>query len=283
MITNSYDFVILFDVKNGNPNGDPGADNMPRINYETNTLWVSDVCLKRKIRNYVATTRKGETPNDIYVSEGSVLNKKHEEAYTKIDSDKLEKKDKIDAAKKIMCAKYFDVRTFGAVMSTGNFSCGKVTGPVQIAIAESLNVAAPIDFNITRMAATKEDENKELNQTMGRKFIVPYALFKTVGYISAPLSEKTGFGKDDVELLWESIIQMFEFDRSAARGEMATRRLIIFRHESPLRNAPAHKLFNLIDVKQIDPEKPATSFTDYEISINVGDVPKGVDLIDHQL
>lgn len=313
VLANRYDFVLLFDVSNGNPNGDPDAGNMPRIDPETNKGLVSDVSLKRKIRNYVEMARDGAPPHAIYVQEGAILNEKHREAYRAIRPDenkvaeakKLNPHDDEEAVKlrDFMCHNFFDVRTFGAVMSTG-INCGQVRGPVQFSFGCSIDPIVPLEISITRMAATNEkekaarregdetDERKE-NRTMGRKHIVPYGLYRAHGFISAKLAEKTGFTEDDLQFLLEALENMFEHDHSAARGEMGVRGLKLFRHDSALGNAPAHSLFDRVRVGRsvdgvfrdaddpaIDNLPPARKFADYMVEIDRTNWPDGVELIE---
>ena len=311
-IANRYDFVLLFDVTRGNPNGDPDAGNMPRIDPETNFGLVSDVSLKRKVRNYVEFAHAGEEGRHIYVQDGAILNDKHRQAYkalrpgdAKVEKDaKLNPKDDGEAKKlnEFMCRNFFDVRTFGAVMSTG-VNCGQVRGPVQVAFAQSIEPIVPQEISITRMAATNEAEKKQKaegddssdrtdNRTMGRKHIVPYALYRAHGFISAKLAERTGFGDDDLELLFTALASMFEHDHSAARGEMASRRLVVFKHACALGNAPAHALFERVRVgRNIDGEfrnaddrgignaPPARKYSDYVVAIDRAELP-GVEIIE---
>lgn len=280
-IKNRYEFVYLFDVKNGNPNGDPDSGNMPRIDPETSHGIVTDVCLKRKIRNFVEILKGEETKYSIYVKEKAVLANRRQPAY---DAVKEEKGDKIKKARDWMCANFFDVRTFGAVMSTTKNNCGQVRGPVQFSFAESIDPVVLLEASITRMAVETEkeatDQAKEGkdagNRTMGRKAYIPYGLYRAHGYISAPLAKNTGFSEDDLKLLWDALISMFDHDRSAARGEMTARKLFVFKHESELGNAPAGKLFALVDVKRKDKSAPPRSFADYEVSFAHGKVPQGV-------
>ncbi len=282
-IENRYEFVYFFDVRDGNPNGDPDAGNMPRIDPETSQGLVTDVCLKRKIRNYVDIAKANQPPHEIYVREKEPLNRQNERAYiNNPDIDRpAEKKlpKKKEEAKKItrwMCDNFFDIRTFGAVMST-EVNCGQVRGPVQMTFARSIDPIIPLDISITRMAVTNE-KDLEKERTMGRKHIVPYALYRAEGYISAHLAAKTGFSEADLELLWESLINMFEHDRSAARGLMSARNLIVFKHQTALGNAPAHKLFDLVKAKLKDNSKPARAISAYAISVNEDDLPAGVTL-----
>jgi len=279
-IANRYEFVLLFDVENGNPNGDPDAGNTPRVDPETGHGLVTDVCLKRKIRNHVALAKDGTEGFKIYVQEKAVLNRINEEAYKAFDLKPEAKKlpKKIEDALQVtgwMCANFFDIRAFGAVMTT-EVNCGQVRGPIQLAFAKSVESIMPQEISITRMAVTNE-KDLEKERTMGRKHIVPYGLYVAHGFVSAALAEKTGFSDDDLELLWEALINMFEHDRSAARGLMSSRKLFVFKHENKMGNAPAHKLFDLIDIQRAEGSTgPARSFKDY--SVTVGDVPKGVEL-----
>ena len=283
-IENRYEFVMLFDVENGNPNGDPDAGNMPRIDPETSYGIVTDVCIKRKIRDYVATVKEEEPGFQIYVRDGAVLNAQHELAYKnynmKPEENKLPKDEA--EAKKItgfMCENFYDIRAFGAVMTT-KVNCGQVRGPVQINFARSIDPIIPQEITITRVAVTRK-EDIEKKHEMGRKHIVPYALYRVEGYISANLAQKvTGFDNADLDLLWESLINLFEHGHSAARGKMATRKLFVFKHDSALGCAPSHVLFDLISVKRKDASKPARSFEDYAIKVDTDKVPKSVELIE---
>lgn len=281
-IANRYEFVLLFDVENGNPNGDPDAGNMPRIDPETGHGLVTDVCLKRKIRNHVALCKEGKEGFKIYIQEKSVLNRTNEEAYLAYDLKPEAKKlpKKIEDALKVtgwMCKNFYDIRSFGAVMTT-EINCGQVRGPVQLAFAKSVEPIMQQEVSITRMAVTNEkDLDKE--RTMGRKYIVPYGLYVAHGFVSAPLAEKTGFSGDDLDMLWDALANMFEHDRSAARGLMSSRKLIIFKHENRTGNAPAHKLFDLVQVKRAEGAAgPARSFADYTVA--VGQAPAGVQIIE---
>ncbi len=284
-IQNRYDFILLFDVKDGNPNGDPDAGNLPRVDAETGKGLVTDVCLKRKIRNYIGLVKGEQPPYEIYVKEKAVLNKTHERAYVAIGAGeqlKEEKKrkggDKVEEARQWMCQNFYDVRTFGAVMSTGT-NCGQVRGPVQITFARSIDPIVSSEHSITRMAVATEAEAQKQdgdNRTMGRKFTVPYGLYQAHGFISASLAEQTGFSDNDLTLLWEAIGNMFEHDRSAARGEMIVRGLYVFKHDSKLGNAHAHKLFDLIQVNKIK-EEVARGFKDYQVTIR-NELPQGVTL-----
>jgi CRISPR-associated protein Csd2 len=278
-----YEFVLFFEVENGNPNGDPDAGNMPRIDPETSHGLVTDVCLKRKVRNYVELAKGGTHPFDIYVREKAVLNDINQEAYDdlkiKAESKKLPK-DLVQAngVTQYMCNRFYDIRSFGAVMTT-DVNCGQVRGPIQFGFAKSLDPIIPQEITITRMAVThKKDVDKE--RTMGRKHIVPYALYRVEGYISAPLAKKTGFSEEDLELFWQALVEMFEHDHSAARGKMASRKLVIFEHETALGNAQAHKLFDLVTTKRKDENKPPRVFADYTITINHSEKPDGITIIE---
>ena len=281
-IQNRYEFVYFFDVTNGNPNGDPDAGNMPRLDPESSKGLVTDVCLKRKIRNFIEVTCENAPGYEIYVKEKSVLNLQNKRAYEAIGiepntKDKKLPKDeaKARAITAWMCNNFFDIRSFGAVMTT-EVNSGQVRGPVQLAFAQSLDPIVPLEVSITRMAVTNEkDLDKE--RTMGRKHIVPYALYRMHGFISANLAAKTGFSDDDLAKLWQALQLMFEHDRSAARGEMAARKLIVFKHDSALGSQPAHKLFDAVKVERINGESgtPASGFGDYKISV-VSDDLNGV-------
>lgn len=279
------EFVYLFDVRDGNPNGDPDAGNLPRTDPETGHGLVTDVCLKRKIRNYVAVSRRDETHYKIYIREKAVLNDFHEGAWdavkpkTQIGNDRKKlPKDEKEAANLTlwMCEQFFDIRTFGAVMSTGT-NCGQVRGPVQFGFARSIEPIASFDQAITRCAVTNEkDVDKE--RTIGRKYIVPYGLYRVHGFINAHLAAQTKFDEngEDLKLFFEALERMFDVDRSASRGEMAPRRLIVFKHSSPLGNAPAHKLFERVTVRRRPGDGPARSFADYAVEIDTTDLPQGI-------
>ena len=279
-------------MKNGNPNGDPDAGNMPRIDPETGHGIVSDVCLKRKVRNYVDLVKgqdvdgpdvaEGELGYKIYVQEGAVLNERNKKAYVHYDMKPSEKKlpkgeqDRLKVTK-FMCDNFFDIRSFGAVMTTG-VNCGQVRGPIQMCFAESVDPVMPMEMSITRMAVTKE-EDAEKERTMGRKQYIPYGLYRVEGFVSASLAEKTGFSQEDLDLFFSALMNMFENDRSAARGLMSSRKLFVFKHESKLGNAPAHRLFEAVKVNRLIPDaQEARSFSDY--TIEVGDIPEGVELIE---
>ncbi|MCK9201006.1 MAG: type I-C CRISPR-associated protein Cas7/Csd2 [Gallionella sp.] len=287
-LNNRYDFVLLFDVKDGNPNGDPDAGNLPRVDAETGRSLVTDVSLKRKVRNFVGLVKGEQPPFEIYVKEKAILNKQHERAYEGIGKSDLlkgeEKKrkggDAVGEARDWMCKNFYDVRTFGAVMSTG-VNCGQVRGPVQLTFARSVDPVVAQEHSITRMAVATEAEAEKQdgdNRTMGRKFTVPYGLYVAHGFVSAHLANQTGFGEEDLELLWQSLANMFEHDRSAARGEMSTRGLYVFKHESQLGNAPAHSLFDRIQPKLKDGISVARDFNDYTVTVDESKV-QGVDLL----
>ena len=290
-ITHRYEFVYLFDITNGNPNGDPDAGNLPRLDPETNQGLVTDVCLKRKIRNFVSLDKGDASGYAIYMQEKAILNNQHEKAWKALGippdaKDGYKKLPKDEAkAREItawMCANFFDIRTFGAVMTTGT-NAGQVRGPVQMAFATSIDPVVPLEISITRMAVTTEKEAEAQsgdNRTMGRKHIIPYGLYRAHGFISAKLAERTGFAQEDLELFWRALINMFEHDRSAARGEMAARKLIVFEHESAMGNAPAHVLFDAVSVQAVDATAPARKFSDYRIEIDRSAIPSGVKLLE---
>jgi CRISPR-associated protein Csd2 len=270
VIQNRYEFVYLFDVENGNPNGDPDAGNMPRIDPETGYGIITDVCLKRKIRNYVQIIKNDQPPYCIYVKEKAILTNQQKRAYEALKIDpKGKTSDDIEKARLWMCQNFFDVRTFGAVMSLKDYNCGQVRGAAQLNFGRSIDVICPRELTITRMAVATEKEAEAQsgdNRTMGRKNIVPYALYRTEGYVSACLAEQTGFNEEDLALLWDALINMFDHDHSAARGKMCARRLIVFKHDSKIGNAPAHKLFETVRVKPCE-GKPPRSFDDYKDNI----------------
>lgn len=287
-IERRYDFVLLFDVINGNPNGDPDAGNAPRIDPETGHGLVSDVCLKRKIRNFISLvqtdpkTGEARVGYDIYVKERAILNQQHQRAYDalklKTDGKAKEKANNVDRARAWMCQTFFDIRMFGAVMST-EVNAGQVRGPVQITFARSVDPIVSLEQAITRMAVTTEREAEQQeggNRTMGRKELVPYGLYVDHGFVSPYLAAQTGFASKDLELLWSALEGMFEHDRSAARGQMAPRKLVIFEHESALGNAHAHRLFERVKVNRKDPSKPPRSFEDYEVKIDRSNLPQGI-------
>lgn len=312
-LQNRYDFVLLFDVKDGNPNGDPDAGNLPRIDPETNEGLVTDVCLKRKVRNYVLLTQGGADGFDIYVKEKAVLSAQQglaykalgleapateedgEDASAAADDAEASKKAKkqpkkikkagdaetVDKARGWMCKHFFDIRTFGAVMSLKENNCGQVRGPVQLTFARSVDPIVPLEHSITRMAvATQAEAEKQGgdNRTMGRKNTVSYGLYRGYGFVSPALAHKTGFAEEDLKLLWRALSEMFEHDRSAARGLMSLRKLIVFKHASELGNAPAHRLFDLIHIERTDGSRPARTFSDYRVRIDAP--PAGVEVIE---
>lgn len=290
-IKNRYEFVILFDVENGNPNGDPDAGNMPRVDPETGLGIVTDVCLKRKIRNYVETVKEDETSWRIYVKDGVPLNRSDAEAYAALDITEKTVRDKKkadpDLDRKVrdwMCANFYDIRTFGAVMTTfmkGSLNCGQLRGPVQLGFARSVEPVVPQEVTITRVAITTEADAERKQTEMGRKYVIPYGLYRAEGYISANLARKsTGFSEEDLELLWQAILNMFENDRSAGRGKMAVRELIIFKHDTELGCAPAHKLFECVKVERSEPDDaaPARKYTDYKVTVDESLIPEGVTL-----
>lgn len=284
-IKNRYDFVILFDVENGNPNGDPDAGNMPRIDPETGYGLVTDVCLKRKIRNYVETVKENDENYRIYIKDTVPLNRSDADAIKALgisEDLKASKKSDPDIDRRLrnyMCEHYYDIRTFGAVMTTfvkGALNCGQVRGPVQLSFARSVDTIIPQEVTITRVAITTEADAEKKGTEMGRKYIVPYALYRAEGYVSANLARKTtGFSEDDLQLLWEAILNMFENDHSAARGKMAVRELIVFKHSSEFGNAPAYKLFDAVTVQRRDPTTPARSYHDYTVTVSDA-LPEGV-------
>lgn len=286
-IKNRYEFVILFDVENGNPNGDPDAGNMPRVDPESGYGLVTDVCLKRKIRNYVETVKEDSEGYRIYVKDGVPLNRSDREAcdYVGVDADKLKeakkKDEKLDEKlRDFMCRNFYDIRTFGAVMTTfvkGALNCGQVRGPVQLGFSRSIDPILPQEVTITRTAITTEADAEKKGTEMGRKYIVPYALYRCEGYVSANLARKTtGFSEDDLALLWEAVVNMFEYDRSAARGKMAVRELVVFKHDSELGNAPAHKLFELVKAEKKDGVTAPRAYSDYAVSVEEDKLPQGV-------
>lgn len=287
-IAHRYEFVYLFDITNGNPNGDPDAGNLPRLDPETNRGLVTDVCLKRKIRNFVSLDKEDAPGYAIYMQEKAILNQQHEKAWEAVGlkqetKDSYKKLPKEEAkAREItawMCSNFFDVRTFGAVMTTG-VNAGQVRGPIQLAFATSIDPVVPLEISITRMAVTTEKEAEAQsgdNRTMGRKHIIPYGLYRAHGFVSAKLAERTGFSDADLELFWRALANMFEHDRSAARGEMTARKLIVFEHESAMGNAPAHVLFDTVEVQPAaDDQAAPRSFSDYRVTLNRDAIPAGV-------
>lgn len=297
-IKNRYDFMLIFDVKDGNPNGDPDAGNLPRVDPETGQGLVTDVCLKRKVRNYILLTRGSAATYDIFVKEKAILNDLIEGAYNDLgidstksstdekDGKKRTKADKVQGsgdARAQMCKKYYDIRTFGAVMSTGA-NAGQVRGPVQLTFARSVDPVVTLEHSITRCAVTTKEEAEKQggdNRTMGRKYTVSYGLYRACGFISPALAHQTGFTSDDLDLLWESLKNMFEHDHSAARGMMSTCKLIVFKHASALGNAPSGALFDRVSIKRKEEkETPARSFSDYVVEIDKAGLPDGVEILE---
>jgi CRISPR-associated protein Csd2 len=295
-LKNRYDFVLFFDVENGNPNGDPDAGNLPRMDPETSQGLVTDVCVKRKLRNYVATAKGDDAGHAIYMQDGAVLNRQHALAYEaeELKSESKRKPKKAEDAKRItdwMCQNFWDIRTFGAVMTT-EVNAGQVRGPVQLTFARSAEPIMPLEVTITRSSVTNE-KDVEKERTMGRKHVVPYGLYRMHGFINANLAERTGFSEDDLALLWSGFRDMFEHDRSASRGMMAARRLIAFRHDSALGNAQAHKLFDRVtthrahkgETAPVGDERThnwpvARAFVDYAIRLDDADLPEGITIVD---
>ena len=298
-IKNRYEFVVLFYVENGNPNGDPDAGNMPRVDPETGLGIVTDVCLKRKIRNYVETVKEDQPGYRIYIKDGVPLNRSDNEGFLAVDipnasgikpeelkkAIKAKKADGMDVdlvVKDWMCQNFYDIRTFGAVMTTmvkGALNCGQVRGPVQLGFARSIEPVVPQEVTITRVAITTEADAEKKGTEMGRKYIVPYGLYRCEGYVSANLARKTtGFSEEDLQLLWNAIYNMFEYDHSAARGKMAVRELIIFKHDSELGCAPAWKLFDTVKIARVNPNDtmPARSYQDYAVSVDDDALPAGI-------
>jgi len=284
-IKNRYEFVLLFDVENGNPNGDPDMGNMPRVDPQTSHGIVTDVCLKRKIRDYVDLVRSGKDGYDIYVKDGVVLNEQNTKAYAALDKKPDKKTPSDEKLTKFMCDHFFDIRAFGAVMTT-EVNCGQVRGPVQMTFARSQDPILQQELTVTRCAVTNEADAKRLRaegkelQTMGKKQIVPYGLYRAEGYISAHLAKKvTGFSEDDLNLLWESLVNMFEHDHSASRGKLSAKKLIVFKHDSELGCCQSHILFDKVKVEKIPKDLPPRSFRDYKVTIDKS-VPKGVEIIE---
>lgn len=289
VIKNRYDFVVLFDVENGNPNGDPDAGNMPRVDMESGYGIVTDVCLKRKIRNYVEMLKDEEPGYQIYIKDNIPLNRSDAKAfeYLKIDEKEIKSLKKTDPQLDIkirdfMCHNFFDIRTFGAVMTTfvkANLNCGQIRGPVQLGFARSIDPILPQEITITRVAITTESDAERKGTEMGRKYVVPYGLYRVEGYVSANLARKvTGFSEDDLELLWQAILNMFENDHAAARGKMAVRKLIIFKHDSELGCAPAHKLFDTVRIGRREGVEVPRAYSDYEIAVQT-ELPQGISCI----
>lgn len=282
---NRCDFVFIFDVKDANPNGDPDAGNLPRVDPETGHGLITDVCLKRKIRNYVGLTRGNKPPYEIYFSDGAVLNRTHERAYESIGEKPASKKlpkdlEKARAVTDFMCRNFYDIRTFGAVMST-DVNCGQVRGPVQLAFARSIDPIVTSEHAITRSSVTNE-KDAEKERTMGRKFTIPYGVYRMQGFVNPFFAAHTGFGDADLDLLWEALANAFQFDQSAARpaGSMAPRRLIVFRHDSELGSAPSHRLFDAVTVRRTSSEGAARTISDYEIAVDATAIPAAVTVDD---
>jgi len=277
-LKNRIDFVYIFDVQDGNPNGDPDAGNLPRVDAETGMGLVTDVCLKRKVRNYVQVAKQLADGYDIFIKEKAVLNTLIDAAHEDESVKKADDKDKANAARDIMCKKFYDIRTFGALMTTGK-NAGQVRGPIQMTFARSVDPITALEHSITRMAVATEKEaekQKGDNRTMGRKATVPYGLYVCHGFISANLAQQSGFSLEDLDLFFDALKNMFDMDRSAARGLMSAQRLIAFKHDSVLGNAPANKLFDLVTVERKDKTIPARSFADYEVTIDKDNLPAGV-------
>jgi CRISPR-associated protein Csd2 len=277
-IKNRYEFVLLFDVENGNPNGDPDMGNMPRVDPQTGYGIVTDVCLKRKIRDYVDMVKEGKEGYDIYVKDGVVLNEQHTKAYAALKRKPDSKKPKDEELTKFMCQNFFDIRAFGAVMTT-DVNCGQVRGPVQLNFARSQDPIFQQEVTITRQAVANA-KDAEKGQTMGKKQIVPYGLYRVEGYVSANLAKKTtGFSEDDLALLWESLVNMFEHDHSASRGKLSARKLIVFKHDSEFGCCQSHILFDKVKIETIPKDLPPRSFGDYKVTVDKN-VPKGVEIIE---
>lgn len=277
-VNHRYDFVFVFDVQDGNPNGDPDAGNLPRIDPETGHGIVTDVCLKRKVRNFVSMTRPSNGRFDVFVKEKAVLNLLIDEAHEQESVKGKEKGEKTEAARRYMCDRYFDIRTFGAVMSTGK-NAGQVRGPVQLTFGRSVEPVVTLEHSITRMAVATEAEAEKQsgdNRTMGRKNTIPYGLYVAHGFVSAHLAAQTGFSEEDLRLLWDALCNMFEHDRSAARGLMSTRKLVVFEHENALGCAHAHALFDHVKIRRRNENGPARAFSDYEIEIDKANLPRGI-------
>lgn len=279
-----YDFVYLFDCKDGNPNGDPDAANAPRIDPQDMHGLVSDVCLKRKIRNFVLLAKEAAPGYGIFVQQGGILNnliqRAHDDLGHQVDAkNKRADRKQVASAKELMCKRYYDVRTFGAVMSVGA-NAGQVRGPVQFSFSRSIDSILPLDLSITRMAVNEAKDEDSPNQTMGRKNLIPYGLYRCHGFISANLARETGFNDADLELLWQSLKMMFDHDRSASRGTMAPQKLVVFKHQTPLGNAPAHKLFERVSVTRRAGVEVARAFSDYEVTLNRDNLPTGIEVLD---
>lgn len=277
-----YDFVLLFDVTDGNPNGDPDAGNLPRVDPETGHGLVTDVCLKRKVRNFVGTVKGEQPPHEIYVKERAVLNKQHDRAYQALKLDpKKAKQPEVEQCRQWMCQNFYDVRTFGAVMST-KVNCGQVRGPIQMAFSRSVDPIVSLEHAITRCAVATEKEAEKQdgdNRTMGRKFTIPYGLYRCHGFVNPFFAKQTEFSSDDLELFWQSLEKMFELDRSASRGQMSPQALIVFEHKDPLGNAPAHKLQQRVSIERTNPGAPPRAFADYRVAVDESDLPNGITVI----
>mgnify|MGYP004447541319 CR=1 FL=1 len=282
-LNNRYDFVFIFDVQDGNPNGDPDAGNLPRVDAETGMGLVTDVCLKRKVRNYIQTAKECAEGYDIFIKEKAVLTTLIDAAPDDEDvKARKEGGERTEAARLFMCRKYYDIRTFGAVMSTGK-NAGQVRGPIQLTFARSIDPVTSLEHSITRMAvATEKDAEKQKgdNRTMGRKYTIPYGLYLCHGFVSANLAKQTGFSDTDLELFWQALQNMFDIDRSAARGLMSAQKLIIFKHDSELGNAPANKLFDLVKVQRNPDCQVPRSFQDYTITIDRDNLPANIEIIE---
>lgn len=298
-IINRYDFILVFDVKDGNPNGDPDAGNLPRMDAETGQGLVTDVCLKRKVRNYIQLIKPSEAGYDIFIKEKAILNQNIEKAYSALEIDlakppadvsdgKTRKTggqgqgSEVQRARDKMCMNFFDIRAFGAVMSTGA-NAGQVRGPIQLTFGRSVDPVVTMEHSITRMAVATEAEAEKQsgdNRTMGRKNTIPYGVYVAYGFVSPALAAQTGFSDDDLNIFWKALTEMFEHDHSAARGMMATQKLIVFKHDSALGNAPAHKLFGRVKVELKDKSKPARDISDYVISIDQASLPNGIQVVE---
>ncbi|MBD3328367.1 type I-C CRISPR-associated protein Cas7/Csd2 [Candidatus Peregrinibacteria bacterium] len=279
-ITKRYDFVLFFDVKDGNPNGDPDAGNLPRIDAETGMGLVTDVCLKRKVRNYVQIVKEMEKPFDIFIKEKGILNNSIDEAHEQEEVKSKGKGEKTEAARQWMCSNYYDIRSFGAVMSTGK-NAGQVRGPIQLTFARSVDPVIALEHSITRMAVATEAEAERQsgdNRTMGRKYTIPYGLYRAHGFVSAHLAAQTGFSQNDLDLFWKALQEMFDHDHSAARGQMNTRAIIAFEHESALGSKPSHELFRRVTCDRAT-EGPAREFSDYKICFDGNQVNKIFDVV----
>ncbi|QEG25233.1 type I-C CRISPR-associated protein Cas7/Csd2 [Mariniblastus fucicola] len=276
-----YDFVLFFDVTDGNPNGDPDAGNLPRVDPETGHGLVTDVCLKRKVRNFVGTVKEEKPPFEIYVKERAVLNSVHDRAYQALKLDpKKAKQPQVEQCRQWMCQNFYDVRTFGAVMST-KVNCGQVRGPIQMAFSRSVDPIVSLEHAITRCAVATEKEAEKQdgdNRTMGRKFTVPYGLYRCHGFVNPFFAKQTGFSKDDLDLFWKSLEQMFELDRSASRGQMSPQALVVFEHKDALGNAAAHKLQQRVTTELVASDQPPRTFGDYKLNVDEDNLPEGISI-----